>query len=186
MNIEEAIEEFLESDFEIKASNAAKKAEQSSKRFAMFNPAKLLSPLFNQGHGQEEPVYDPYINKSQLTVFDSEGGSDLKAALLLHNFTSIVCLQDSCEERAAQACKDDDEDTESTIYILAKSHSNQLYKVSSDLQSIEKWLAIDHEITLLTIANGFLLIQDEYADFYLVQANLQDNIHRITKIELDG
>lgn len=39
---------------------------------------------------------------------------------------------------------------------------------------------------MLTIANGFLLIQDEYADFYLVQANLRDNIHRVTKIELDG
>ena len=54
------------------------------------------------------------------------------------------------------------------VYILARNHSNQLYKLSNDLTSIEKWLCIDHEITLLTKANGYLLIQDEYADFYLV------------------
>ena len=41
--INEEIEEFLESDFEIKASNAAKKALQASKRFSMFNPSKLLA-----------------------------------------------------------------------------------------------------------------------------------------------
>ena len=47
MSVNEAIEEFLESDFEILASNAAKKAIQASKRFSMFNPSKLLSPLFS-------------------------------------------------------------------------------------------------------------------------------------------
>ena len=92
--INDAIEEFLDSDFEIKASNAAKKIEQNSKRFAMFNPSKLLSPLFSQqAQGQEEP-YDPYTVKSELSVFNNESGTDFKAALLLHNFTSIVCLHD--------------------------------------------------------------------------------------------
>ena len=94
-------------------------------------------------------------------MFESEQRSDLKAALLLHNFTSIVCLQDYQEERSAnepEAAVEDGEEIEKAIYILAKKESNQLYKVSSDLQTIEKWLAIDHEITLLTIANGFLLI----------------------------
>ena len=39
----EEIEEFLESDFEINTSNAAKKAMQASRRFSMFNPSKLLA-----------------------------------------------------------------------------------------------------------------------------------------------
>ena len=124
MTINDAIEEFLESDFEIKASNAAKKAEQNSKRFSMFNPAKLLSPLFSQGD-QAPPVYDPYVEKSQLTVFESESGEDFKAALLLHDFTSIVCLQDAIEDSSTvQAPVEYDEEVESTIYILAKKQSN--------------------------------------------------------------
>ena len=49
LTVNEAIEEFLESDFEINASNAAKKAMQSSRRYSMFNPTKLLSPLFSSG-----------------------------------------------------------------------------------------------------------------------------------------
>ena len=60
--VNEEIEEFLESDFEIKASNAAKKAMQASKRFSMFNPSKLLalSPFSQNSQTQEEPPYDPY------------------------------------------------------------------------------------------------------------------------------
>ncbi len=72
------------------------------------------------------------------------------------------------------------------MYILLRSHSNQLYKISNDLKTIEKWIAIDHEITLLTKANGYLLIQDEYADFYLIQSDLNGNDHKVTKIELEG
>jgi len=183
VTVTEAIEEFLESDFEISASNAARKAMLSSKRFAMFSPSKLFSPLFNKaGAGQEEHVYDPYLNKSQLSVFENPTGAAFKAALLLHNFTTIVCVQDP--ESLTEHAVEDDPDL--TIYILAKSHSNQLYRVSSGLQTIEKWLTIDHEITLLTIANGYLLIQDEYAAFYLVQADFKGSDHLVTKIELDG
>ena len=58
--------------------------------------------------------------------------------------------------------------------------------MSNDLKSIEKWLCIDHEITLLTKANGYLLIQDEYADFYLVRPDFTGNDHQVTKIELNG
>ena len=58
--------------------------------------------------------------------------------------------------------------------------------MSNDLQTIEKWLAIDHEITLLTNANGYLLVQDEYAQFHIVQADLRGDNHRVTKIDLDG
>lgn len=93
----------------------------------MFNPAKLLSPLWSQGSGQEEPVYDPYVEKSHLSVSKSESSSDLKAALLLHNFTSIVCLQDYCEDRPngeTTAAAEDGEEIETTIYILAKKQSN--------------------------------------------------------------
>ena len=49
--------------------------------------------------------------------------------------------------------------------------------MKSDLSSIEKWLCIDHEITLMTKANGYLLIQDEYADFYLVRPDFGGDDH---------
>lgn len=117
-------------------------------------------------------------------MFENETGAAFKAALLLHNFTSIVCVQDP--NSLAGPTTTTDEDPNSTIYIMAKSHSNQLYKVSSNLKTIEKWLVIDHEITLLSIANGYLLVQDEYAVFYLVQADLKGSDHLVTKIELDG
>ena len=56
------------------------------------------------------------------------------------------------------------------VYILTKSHSNQLYKLSNDLKTIEKWVCIEHEITSLTKANGGnLLLQDEYGDFYIIR-----------------
>ena len=164
MSINEAIEEFLESDYEIKASNAAKKALAASKRYAMFNPTKLLTSLspFAQAPEEEAP-YDPYQQKADIEVFKSESSAAFTAALLLHNFTAIECLHD------LEASSNREENKSSEIYILAKSHSNQLYKMTNDLASIEKWISIDHEITLLTKANGYLLIQDEYADFYLIK-----------------
>lgn len=118
----------------------------------MFNPSKLLSPLLGSAQ-PDDLVYDPYLTRSDLEVFETES-CPFVAALLLHNFTSIECLCNPSNSKA--------------IYILAKAHSNQLYMVSDDLKKIEKWLSIEYEITLLTKANGYLLIQDEYADFYLV------------------
>ena len=49
----------------------------------MFNPSKLLSPLFSSSAQGQEEVYDPYLAKSDLTVFNNESGAAFKAALLL-------------------------------------------------------------------------------------------------------
>ncbi len=40
--------------------------------------------------------------------------------------------------------------------------------MSDELNTIEKWISIDFEITLLEKANHNLLIQDEYAQIYVV------------------
>ena len=91
-------------------------------------------------------------------MFTSESNAAFRAALLLHNFTSIECIYDP------------DADQGQEVYILSKSHSNQLYKLSNDLMTIEKWLCIEHEITSLTKAGqGNLLLQDEYGDFHIIR-----------------
>ena len=71
---------------------------------------------------------------------------------------------------------------------MAKSQSNQLYKVSHDLRSITKWISFDQEVTLLKAADSAVLfVQDEYADFYLIRVkDLIKDEYTISRIELDG
>ena len=125
ISITEAIEEFLAADFEISVDPSSK---QNQSRLGMFAPTKLLKPFtgsFFGGQGdQENEREDPYPTRTELQLFQSKSSMRFVATLLHENFTTVKYF-DIYEKESNNSA--------TSIIVLAKSHSNQLYRISSEL-----------------------------------------------------
>ena len=154
MTITEVIEQFLASDFEIKADP---KQTQPSSRLGMFAPSSILRPFSGSFFGQQSEEtkerQDPYPNLTELQLFKSSCKLHFVATLLHENFATVKYCTIFEQPKNSKGTIAKTDIVAVPIIVLSKCKSNQLYRLAFDLSSIVKWISIDFEITQLEKVN---------------------------------